>query len=93
MLCRGVSEQDLLRMAAAVEAGTRHPIADAVLAAVGEQGIDVPSGAEPWSQPGSGARATVDGREVSFTGHCPAGRQPVAPWPRGQTLLGSAAQL
>ena len=64
LLCRGVKEEDLLRMAAAVEAGTRHPIADAVLATVRERGIDVPSGGEARTQPGAGACSTVEGREV-----------------------------
>ena len=70
MACRGVREEDLLRMAAAVEAGTRHPIADAVLATVRDRGWDIPAAAEARSQPGAGACSTVDGRQV--------GRSPAA---------------
>ena len=64
MSCRGVSEEHLLKMAAAVEAGTRHPIADAVMSTVHERQLDVPQAEDARSQPGSGAACTLGGKQV-----------------------------
>lgn len=73
MCCRGVSEAHLLRLAAAVEAGTRHPIADAVLACVRERGLDIPEAQDSRSQPGAGACCTIDGKAVRRCSGSPRG--------------------
>eukprot|EP00884_Botryococcus_braunii_P021022 jgi/Botrbrau1/7603/Bobra.0159s0052.1 len=54
----------LLRVASAVESGTRHPLADAVLAASRGAGLDasIPVASESRTVPGEGASAVVDGR-------------------------------
>ena len=55
------SRADVLALAAAVEAGSEHPIAGAIVAAAGSEGIDVPTATEFLSSAGVGVRATVAG--------------------------------
>ncbi|TDT34349.1 heavy metal translocating P-type ATPase [Naumannella halotolerans] len=57
----GISEPELLQLAAAVEAHSEHPIAAAVVAA---HTGDLPPAADHRALPGMGAAATVDGTEV-----------------------------
>ena len=55
-------DPSLLRLAAAVEAGSEHPVARAVVAAAGS---DLPEVDGFTNLPGLGARALVEGREVT----------------------------
>jgi len=48
-----------LRAAAAVEAGSEHPVAAAVVTAAGARGLEVPEASGFEALPGSGARATL----------------------------------
>jgi Cu+-exporting ATPase len=58
----GTSEADLLRAAAAVEHGSEHPVARAIVANASAAGFD-PVGAESFSShAGQGVQALVDGR-------------------------------
>jgi Cu+-exporting ATPase len=59
-----LSEDDVLRLAAAAESGSEHPLARAIVEGAEDRGIDVtePEGFE--NVPGHGVRATVDDREV-----------------------------
>ena len=57
-----VSEQELVAMAAAVERGSEHPIAKAILKRA--EGLAVPAVGGFEAIPGHGARAQVDGRVV-----------------------------
>ena len=57
-------EAALLRDAAAVQAGSEHPLARAVLAAAAARGLDWPAAAEPRAVPGMGMAATVAGRTL-----------------------------
>lgn len=59
-----VAERDLLRLAAAVEQGSEHPLAEAILKRARETGIEVPPAEEFEAVPGQGARARVEGHEV-----------------------------
>jgi len=61
----GVDEAELLRAAAAVEAGSAHPLARAVLAAAAARGIEPPAAQDAAAVPGKAATATVDGRRVA----------------------------
>ncbi|HEY0204407.1 MAG TPA: heavy metal translocating P-type ATPase [Acetobacteraceae bacterium] len=61
----GVDEAELLRAAAAVEAGSAHPLARAVLAAAAARGIEPPPAQDAAAVPGKAATATVDGRRVA----------------------------
>ena len=54
-----------LRAAAAVEAGSEHPIARAIVAAAAREGVDVPAATDFLALPGNGARATMKGTEVT----------------------------
>ncbi|VAX19635.1 Lead, cadmium, zinc and mercury transporting ATPase; Copper-translocating P-type ATPase [hydrothermal vent metagenome] len=60
----GSSTLDLLRLAAAVEKRSEHPLAYAVVNEAKERGIDVPEALEFESTTGAGARALVEGCEV-----------------------------
>jgi len=61
---RGTTPDDLLRLAAAVEAGSEHPLAGAILLAARERGLAFPGADGFEAAAGGGASATVDGREV-----------------------------
>ena len=60
----GVTEDEALRWAAAVEAFSEHPIARAVREAAVERGLTVARATDFKSVSGSGARAAVEGHEV-----------------------------
>ncbi len=60
----GVSSDDLVALAAGVEAGSEHPLAAAVLEAARARGLAVPNATGFRSVPGAGAQADVDGRRV-----------------------------
>jgi len=55
------SEQDVLRMAAAVESGASHPLGQAILERAGTDAVDWPEAFDAGAIPGKGAFATVDG--------------------------------
>ncbi|MGH2728716.1 MAG: copper-translocating P-type ATPase, partial [Actinomycetota bacterium] len=59
------NEDDVLRAAAAVEAGSEHPIARAVVDAVKDRGLDVPAATAFAAASGLGAVATVGGELVT----------------------------
>jgi Cu+-exporting ATPase len=59
-----LAEDDLLRLAAAVEAGSEHPLASAILLAARERALAFPGGDAFVATAGGGAEATVDGRIV-----------------------------
>ena len=61
----GTDEAALLRAAAAVEAGSAHPLARAVLEAAEARGIKAPAATEAGAVPGKAATAIVEGRRVS----------------------------
>jgi Cu+-exporting ATPase len=62
----GFAEQELLRLAAALERGSEHPLAAAVVAGARERGIEAPQGQGFESVSGKGVRGRVDGREVAL---------------------------
>ena len=57
-------EDQLLRLAAAVQHASEHPLARAVLAAAAERGIDAPPASAFRNQVGQGVSGVVDGREI-----------------------------
>ena len=61
----GCTEPDLVRLAAAVERGSAHPLASAIVAAADERGIAVPAVAGFASSTGHGVTGTVDGRNIA----------------------------
>ena len=63
---QGIGEDEALRLAAAVEAKSEHPIAAAILRAATARGLVVPKADGFAADPGFGARATVEGRVVAI---------------------------
>lgn len=57
----GLDERGLLRLAAAIEQGSEHPLARAVLAKANEQGIELPPASDFEALIGRGVRASVEG--------------------------------
>lgn len=64
MPARGWSETDLLRLAAAAEQSSEHPLARAVLAAAHERSLDLPEPQSFRSLTGRGIEAEVEGHTV-----------------------------
>ena len=62
----GEDETSLLRNAAAVEAGSEHPLAAAIVQAAQERKLPIPATASFASVTGKGVRATVEGRQVTL---------------------------
>jgi heavy metal translocating P-type ATPase len=60
----GTDEARVIGLAAAAEAGSEHPIARAVVGGARERDIAVPDATGRRVEPGAGAMAVVDGREV-----------------------------
>jgi Cu+-exporting ATPase len=60
----GVSEADLLSLAAAVEAGSEHPLGRAVVDGASTRGVHFERATDFSSIPGKGVRATVGGKTV-----------------------------
>ncbi|HET9355124.1 MAG TPA: copper-translocating P-type ATPase [Sphingomicrobium sp.] len=62
----GFGEADVLRLAAALERGSEHPLAAAIVEGAEERGLDLPASSEFKSQTGKGVTGTVDGRKVGL---------------------------
>jgi P-type Cu2+ transporter len=64
----GGDEAELLRLAAAVEADSEHPLARAIVDAARRRGIDPAQASDFEALAGRGARATVEGQAVAVGG-------------------------
>jgi Cu+-exporting ATPase len=62
----GMNDQELLRLAAAVERGSEHPLASAILKAAGTRGIAIPPATDFATTTGRGVSARVEGRRVDL---------------------------
>ncbi|MBI3926893.1 MAG: cadmium-translocating P-type ATPase [Armatimonadetes bacterium] len=62
----GWTEEELLRLAAAVEAPSEHPIAQAVVRHARSLGLEVPPASDFEAVPGRGAQAQVEGRALKI---------------------------
>jgi Cu+-exporting ATPase len=60
----GISESEVLRLAASLERGSEHPLAAAVVQAATERGLDLAPAADFQSLTGKGVAGTVAGRPV-----------------------------
>ena len=61
----GLSESELLGLAASIEKLSEHPLADAVLAGAKERGVEIERAADFKSVTGKGVTGTVNGRRVA----------------------------
>jgi len=61
----GFSEADVLRLAAALEKSSEHPLADAVASAAGQDGAEIPTAEQFQSHTGKGVTGQVEGRPVA----------------------------
>lgn len=64
----GMDERGVLRLAAAIEQGSEHPLARAILSRASEQGIKIPAASNFEALIGRGVRASVEG-EVLYLGN------------------------
>jgi len=60
----GLAEDDLLRLAAAAEAGSEHPLGEAIVHSARERGLDRPAVRDFQAVPGYGIEATVEDRPI-----------------------------
>ena len=63
-----LSEDEVLRLAAALDQASKHPIAQAIVAAARARGMDLPIPADVVETPGEGVAGTIDGRRVVVGG-------------------------
>ncbi|MFE7317813.1 heavy metal translocating P-type ATPase [Streptomyces sp. NPDC057555] len=61
----GLPEEELLRLAAAAEHPSEHPLARAIVDAARTRSLDIPSADGFNSAPGTGVTATVEGRKIA----------------------------
>jgi len=64
----GASQEEVLKLAASVEADSEHPLAKAIVSGANRRGTSPLQGRNFEAMPGSGARATVNGQTVSVGG-------------------------
>ncbi|MBI1198894.1 MAG: heavy metal translocating P-type ATPase [Phenylobacterium sp.] len=62
----GLDEADALRLAASLERGSEHPLADAIVRAAHERGLTLAEPKDFDSPVGRGVKGTVDGRRVAL---------------------------
>ncbi|HZZ30571.1 MAG TPA: copper-translocating P-type ATPase [Phenylobacterium sp.] len=65
---QGFGEAELLRLAASLERGSEHPLAEAILRAASARGLKLSEAADFGSAVGKGVLGTVDGRSVVLGG-------------------------
>jgi Cu+-exporting ATPase len=62
----GVQEGDVLRLAAALERGSEHPLAAAIVGGALERGIELPAASDFASRTGKGVTGLVEGKRVAL---------------------------
>ncbi len=60
------SEDELLRVAAALERGSEHPLAEAIVRAAADRGLTVPPATDFRAEIGRGVRGMIEGRAVTL---------------------------
>ena len=60
----GRNAEDVLRLAAALETGSSHPLAQAILVKAAEDELDIPAASEAKALGGKGVTALVEGQEI-----------------------------
>ncbi|WP_261665054.1 heavy metal translocating P-type ATPase [Deinococcus sp. Marseille-Q6407] len=67
VLSAGPAEAEILRLAAAVETGSQHPLALALRGAAQERGLALPAASEAQALGGRGVQALVEGQRLSVS--------------------------
>ncbi len=62
----GHNEAEVLRLAASLERGSEHPLAEAIVRGAEERGVDMVSATDFEAVTGKGVRGTVDGKSVAL---------------------------
>ena len=62
----GFAEDEVLALAAALERGSEHPLAEAIVSGAAERGLAIPASSDFASHTGKGVTGTVDGRQVAL---------------------------
>ncbi|MEO6114156.1 MAG: heavy metal translocating P-type ATPase [Sphingomicrobium sp.] len=62
----GFDESDMLRLAAALERGSEHPLAAAIVEGAEERGLELPASSDFSSHTGKGVSGKVEGRNVAL---------------------------
>jgi len=65
----GLGETELLRLAAALDQASGHPVAEAIVAAAHARGLTLPAPQDAVETPGDGVSGTVEGHAVVVGGH------------------------
>lgn len=65
----GMAKDEVLRLAAAADQASRHPVAQAIVAAAKARGLDLPVPQDMVEIPGEGVVAIVEGRQVIVGGN------------------------
>lgn len=65
----GIAADELLRLAAALDQATKHPVAQAIVAGARERGLALPVPQDVRETPGEGLTGIVEGRQVIVGGH------------------------
>jgi Cu2+-exporting ATPase len=87
----GTSEAEGLRLAAAVEQDSEHPVARAIVASARERHAGIPAASDFQAIPGYGVEAVVEGRGLAVGGPNLLRRQNVTAEPELQAFAGDAA--
>ncbi|MGH7580720.1 MAG: heavy metal translocating P-type ATPase [Gemmatimonadales bacterium] len=87
----GTSDADALRLAAAVEQDSEHPVARAIVASARERNPAIPAASDFRAIPGQGVEAAVDGRRLAVGGPNLLQRQEVKLDPELQAFADQAA--
>ena len=62
----GFEKEEVLRRAAALERGSEHPLAEAIVQGAEDRGIEIPASSDFASHTGKGVTGSVDGRSVAL---------------------------
>jgi len=65
----GMAKDDILRLAAALDQASKHPVAQAIVAAAKQRGFTLPVPSEVIEVPGEGVVGNVDGHKIIVGGH------------------------
>ena len=84
-----ISSDELLAMAAAVEQGSSHPLAQAIVQSAQDKGLAIPQALEQRALAGSGIEAQVNGEHVLI---CAPGKIPAVAWEEQIQIRESAGQ-